>query len=425
MSTETKSIWASMYGSIIGGWKTHGPNSPMTPGAFASNDGDMYAAVSAEAALKLSPVIACMTLRAETLGSLPIHVRDKSKKILTDHPLYYILHDSPNARQTSIEYFSLDTAHIDMYGNAVSTIDTLNGRPIALNACDPQVASYEYTNKSHTRRRWKINGDEYQDHEVLHIPGFSMTGEWGISRLQSGVQILGAQIAANRSAQTAFKQGLKVGGFFEDTNSNKKGWQTEELRDFYQRLNEYGRMENAGKMMKLPFGLKPLSGSEFRINPVEAQLLESRFFGIEEICRLFNVPPQLIGQSNKASSWASSIENINLHFVVYSLTPTLVRIEKRLKKKLLTPAEISAGIEIKFNLSGLLRGDTASRQAFYASALQNGYLNRDEVRDLEDRGTIPGGDKYTVQTNMTEVNKMTETPKPAAGTKPTGDDDES
>ena len=423
MSTERKSIWQSVYGSLIGGWKTYGPNSPIAPGAFNSTSDELYASVGAESALKLSAVWACMNLRAETLGTLPINVRDKSKKVLTDHPAHYLLRVSPNGHQTSPEYFSLNTAHLDMFGNCVSTIDTLAGRPIALNPRDPQVCSYEYTNKAHTRRRWKINGDDYQDSEVLHIPGFSMTGEWGISRLSVGIQILGAQIAANRSAQQAFKQGLKVGGFFEDTNASKKGWQTEELQQFYARLNEYSRPENGGKMMKLPYGLKPLAGAEFRINPIDAQLLESRFFGIEEICRLFNVPPQLIGQQNKASSWASSIENINLHFVTYSLMPTLVRIEKRLEKTLLSREDVAKGIQIKFNLAGLLRGDMQTRQSFYASGLQNGYLNRDEVRDLEDMGPIPGGDKYTVQTNMTDVGKLPTdgTKKPA---KPSEDDED-
>ena len=160
-------------------------------------------------------------------------------------------------------------------------------------------------------------------------------------------------------------------------------------------------------------GLKPLAGTEFSVKPSEAQLLESRYFGIEEICRLFNVPPPLIGHTSKASSWASSLENLNLHFLIYSLNPSLVRNEQRIEKKLLTPAEIASGVQAKFSLQGLLRGDTKTRQAFYASGLQNGYLCQDEVRDFEDMPALPNGEGqvYRVQLNMAGA----DTPKKTEG----------
>lgn len=414
------SIWREVFGSLIGGWKTYGPNSPLSPGAFAGGADDTFPSVGAATALKLSAVWACVNLRAEVNGTLPVHVRDREKNVLYDHPLYYLLHDSPNAWQTAPEFFSMCTAHQDLMGNSIATITRLGGRPVALNPVDPNTVQFEF-NKSGSRRKWTIDGEKWSDDDVLHVPSFSMDGLWGISRLQAGIQILGAQVMANRSAAAAFKTGLKVGGFFEDSRVGKQ-WNSEELKQFYARLDLHSSPEMAGKFMKLPAGLKAIAGAEFRINPVDAQLLESRYFGIEEICRLFNVPPPLIGQTSKASSWASSLENINLHFLTYSLTPTIVRNEKRIAKKLLTPADVRAGIEVKFNLSGLLRGDMKTRQAFYASALQNGYFNRDEVRDLEDRGKIPGGDKYTVQTNMIEVDKMTE--EPQGNTKPNDEGDD-
>jgi HK97 family phage portal protein len=148
--------------------------------------------------------------------------------------------------------------------------------------------------------------------------------------------------------------------------------------------------------------MKPIAGTEFSVKPAEAQLLESRYFGIEEICRLFNVPPPLIGHTNKASSWASSLENLNLHFLIYSMQPTLVRNEQRIEKKLLTPYDIAEGVQAKYSMQGLLRGDTKTRQAFYATGLQNGYLCQDEVRDFEDLPPIPNGEgqEFRVQLNM-------------------------
>ena len=396
-------IWKRIYGSINGGWKTYGPNSIDGPGAFDSAD-DGIPTVTAEEAIKLSAVWGCMHVRAEAIGGLPLHLRDADKNIVTDHPLHYLLHVSPNYDMTGPEYWSLNTAHVDLFGNAVSIIERGHQKKaVALLPQDPRECSYEY-NKSGTRKKWKIGKDEHSDDDILHLRGFSLNSGWGAPRLDIGRQILGAQLTANESAMRAFKQGLKVGGFI--LNEGKRDFDTPELNAFHERLNFFGKAENAGKWMTLLRGMKPIAGTEFAVKPADAQLLESRYFGIEEICRLFNVPPPLIGHTSKASSWASSIENLNLHFLVYSLQPSIVRNEARIAKKLLTPQDVAAGLRPKWSMQGLLRGDTKTRQAFYASALQNGYLNRDEVRDLEDRGKIPGGDKYTVQLNMTNVDGL-------------------
>lgn len=412
------SIWRQLYGSLSGGWKTHGPASISGPGAFDSSGDSPYSTVTAETALRLSAVWSCMNLRSEVIGTLPLNLRDRDKKVLTDHPLYNVLHRSPNANMTAPEFFSLATAYVDMKGNSVNIIERgVAKKVVALTPCDPDACTFEL-NKSGSRKTWKIGKDEFSDDDILHLRGFTMDGGWGAPRLDIGRQILSAQLTANHSAMMAFKQGLKVGGFF--INERAADLSQDQLKDFAERLNQFGRAENAGKWMALLKGLKPIAGTEFAVKPSDAQLLESRYFGIEEICRLFNVPPQLIGHTNKASSWASSLENINLHFVTYSVNPTVIRMEKRIEKKLLTPYDIAQGIEAKFSLQGLLRGDTKTRQAFYASGLQNGWLNRDEVRDLEDRGKIPGGDKYTVQLNMTDVSKLKDTD----GTGKAGDDSE-
>lgn len=395
------SIWQQVYGSLKGGWKTHGPNSISGPGAFDSPDG-AFDTVSAETALRLSAVWACMNIRAETIGAMPLHLRDGNKKVLKRHPLYNILHRSPNADMTAAEFWSLATAHVDMKGNFVSIIERRADKSvIALTPVDANGCKIEY-NKSGERKRWKIGTDTYKDDDILHLRGFSMNTEWGEPRLDVGRQILSAQLQANRSAMLAFKQGLKVGGFF--LNEGKRDFTTEELKAFSERLNFFGRSENAGKWMNLMRGMKPIAGTEFSVKPSEAQLLESRYFGIEEICRLFNIPPPLIGHTSKASSWASSLENLNLHFLIYSLQPTLVRNEQAIEKKLLTPYDLAEGVQAKFSMQGLLRGDMKTRQAYYASGLQNGYLCQNEVRDFEDMpGIGPEGDVYRVQLNMADA----------------------
>lgn len=394
-------IFHQVLGSLRGGWRTWGPDALPGSGAFDSGEtGSLYDSVTADSAMKLSAVWSCMNIRAETVGTMPLHLRDGNKKILKTHPLYNVLHRSPNADMTAADYWSLATAHIDMYGNFVSIIERgAQKKVVALTPVDFSKCQIE-TNKSGWRKRWKIDQEWHSDDDILHLRGFGMDGEWGAPRLNIGRQILAAQINANRSAMLAFKQGLKVGGFF--LNEGKSDFTTEQLTAFADRLNFFGRSENTGKWMTLLRGMKPVAGTEFSVKPAEAQLLESRYFGIEEICRLFNVPPPLIGHTNKASSWASSIENLNLHFLIYSLQPTLVRTEQGIEKKLLTPYDVAAGVQAKFSMQGLLRGDTKTRQAFYASGLQNGYLNQDEVRDFEDLPPIPNGEgqEFRVQLNM-------------------------
>lgn len=410
------SIWHRVYGNIAGGWKTYGPNGITGVGAFAS-DGDTPSSVSVDAGMKLSALFAAVNLRSETIGSLPIQIRDKQKNILTDHPLYYLLHHSPNQWMVPSSYMSMNVAHMDLLGNAVSVIrrNTI-GDPVSLLAYDPDVAQFDF-NKSGTRRTWKIGQEEFKEEEILHIPSFTLNGLWGQSRMSIGAAILRAQLDANMAQATQFRNGLKVGTFFVDERTSE--FTKEQREDFEKRLAMFRRPENNGASMTLPKGIKPAEGAIYRISPAEAQLLESRLFGIREICRLFNVPPILIHETDKASSWASSSENINLFFLIYSLLPTIIRCEQYLAKKLLKPAEVAEGVQIKFSLQGLLRGDMKTRQAFYASALQNGWMNRNEVRDLEDRANIPGGDKYTVQLNMTDVNDLQETDGTDGGKKPT------
>jgi HK97 family phage portal protein len=395
------SIFQLVYGSLKGGWKTHGPNAISGPGAFDSSSGDdITETVNAETALKLSAVWACANIRAETIGAMPLHLRDGNKKVLRKHPLYNVLHRSPNADMTSAEFWSLSTAHVDMKGNHISVIERRADKTvIALTPVAESEGVKVDFNKSGSRKRWQIGKESYSDDDILHLRGFSMNSDWGAPRLDVGRQILFAQLQANRSALMAFKQGLKVGGFF--LNEGKRDFTTEELKAFGERLTFFGRAENVGKWMTLMRGLKPIAGTEFSVKPAEAQLLESRAFGIEEICRLFNVPPPLIGHTSKSSSWASSLENLNLHFLIYSLQPTLVRYEQAIEKKLLTPYDLAEGVQAKFSMQGLLRGDMKTRQAYYASGLQNGYLCQNEVRDFEDMpGIGPEGDVYRVQLNM-------------------------
>lgn len=366
-----------------------------------AQNNELFFELSQQAALRLSAVLACVQVRAETIGSLPLHVREsKTKKLATDHPIYSLLHDIPNAFMTSIDFGSMSTANVDLNGNHFSIIErrVRDGTPLAINPLPPSIMP-DFRQDSRGRFIYHINGVDYSPQDVLHIRGFSMDGFNGMSRLEVGRNVLAAQWQADTTTMRAFRQGLKVGGFFE-LDKSLQNLDENQFSQFMARMARFNDPENQSKWMPLPPGFKPSSAQGMRISPMDAELLQSRHFGIEEICRLFNVPPPIIGHTSKASSWASSAEQLNLHFLMYSLQPTLIRREKAYWHKLLTPAD-RARFEVKYSVEGLLRADVKTRQAFYASGLQNGYLSQNEVRDMEDRpGIGEEGDVYRVQLNM-------------------------
>lgn len=371
---------------------------------FDSHTTPSGSTVGPDSSLKLSAVWACVRLRSQTIASLPLHLRAEDKTHAKEHPLYRLLHTSPNADMTASEFWESQVASLDLWGQSFSRIEWDGRRVVSLNPLNPEkvavvrsgggALTYEYTQGS------KVT--VYREDEILHLKGFTLDGIVGLSPIQFAAETMGGLMDANRAAAREFQNGLKVGGFLKTGAVTLQKEQRDRLRDS---LSQFGRPENAGKWMVLEAGMEPASAQGIRMNPADAQLLESRYFGIEEICRAFGVPPQLIGHTDKASSWASSLENTNLGFLTYSLRPTLVRIEQSIAKKLLLPEERDK-YRPKFAVEGLLRADSAARAAFYGQMLQNGVMSRNDVRSLEDLPPVDGGDALTVQLNLTTIEKI-------------------
>lgn len=397
---EKKSIWRQLFDRFPGGWRTWGPGISIDYEGFGSSGplGSAYTPVSEDAAMRLSTVWACMNIRAETIGRLPFYLVDKERKPVTDHWLVDLM-NSPNADMTQMEFMSLNTAQNDMHGNHISVFERRkDGSIISLEPVDPTAVNIETTKSG--QLVYNIAGEKFSKDRVYHSRGFSMDGMIGLPRLVVGRLILAAQLEANASAMLAFKQGLKVGGFFRVSEN----YTPEQKTEIKQNMVEYAKPENAGKWMTLLKGMEPVAGSQFRVSPQEAQLLESRYFGNEEICRLFNTPPQLIYQTDKASSWASTLENINMFFLAYSVMPTVTRSCQSMAKQLLTVAD-RRKVFPRFDTQELMRADMKGRQQFYASGLQNGWLCQDDVREMEDYPNLPNGEGqiFRVQVNMGKV----------------------
>lgn len=391
-------FWTRFIGWLSGGRLKKGGQSGNDFGTTSAGGN----AVNSETALKLSAVWSCVRLRSQTIASLPLHLMDNDSQTAKSHPLYRLLHDSPNADMTASEFWEAMIASLDLWGNAYAHIVKNGSRIVALYVLDPQTMTVKRS----------LNGvityfdgkTTYTDDEILHIKGFTLDGLIGLSPLRYQAGVMASQIDANATADDSFRGGLRVGGFLK---TGEKVLSEEQRTKLRSRIDEFKKPENAGSFLVLEAGMDVVNANTIKMNPVDAQLLETRYFGTEEICRSFNVPPQLIYHTNKSSSWASSAEQINLAFLTYSLRPTLVRIEQAISKKLLSPTERDK-YKPKFSVEGLLRADSMGRAAFYTSALQNGWLTRNEVRALEDLPKINGADGLTVQLNLTDLAKLNE-----------------
>ena len=358
--------------------------------------------VTADKAIQLSAVWACVRLLSESISTLPlkIYVRqpDGSRKAATDHPAYSILCRRPNSEMTPSRFMLMVVASICLRGNAFIEKKFIANRLVSLVPLLPQNMVVKRLTTGALEYKYTENGNErvIPVKNIMHIRGFGLDGVCGMMPMKTGRDVIGSAMAVEESAAKIFEQGLQSSGFLSAENAL-----TEEQRERLRRyMAAFTGSKNAGKIMVLEGGLKYQGVT---MNPEDAQMLESRAFSIEEICRWFRVPPFMVGHTTKQSSWASSLEGMNLQFLTHTLRPLLVNIEQEIGRCLLdSDDEVFA----EFSVEGLLRADSAGRAAYYTSALQNGWMSRNDVRRLENMPPIEGGDIYTVQLNLTQLKNL-------------------
>ncbi|EGF7325989.1 TPA: phage portal protein [Escherichia coli] len=358
--------------------------------------------VTADKAIQLSAVWACVRLLSESISTLPlkIYVRqpDGSRKAATDHPAYSILCRRPNSEMTPSRFMLMVVASICLRGNAFVEKLFIGNKLVSLVPLMPQNMVVKRLDTGRLEYTYTEDGKKrvIPEKNLMHIRGFGLDGVCGMMPMMTGRDVIGAAMAVEESAAKIFENGLQSSGFLSADVALDKD-QRERLRGYMQ---AFTGSKNAGKIMVLEGGLKY---QNVTMNPEAAQMLESRSFSIEEICRWFRVPPFMVGHTSKQSSWASSLEGMNLQFLTHTLRPLLVNIEQEIGRCLLdSDDEVFA----EFSVEGLLRADSAGRAAYYTSALQNGWMSRNDVRRLENMPPIEGGDIYTVQLNLTQLKNL-------------------
>lgn len=368
--------------------------------------------VNDQTALSCMAVYAAVRLISETIGSLPGHVMrhtEMGKEKALTHPLYSIIHEQPNPEQTAMEWRETAMCHLLLRGNHYSEKQyDQAGRLIALWPIHPDRVKIERAsaNAALIYRITVPGGGEvrYSPEQVLHLRGLGANGVTGFSPIAMARQAIGLAIAAQEYGARLFANDTRPGGVLEHPGKLNDAAH-KRLRESVENLHQ--GLGNAHRMMILEEGMK---WSQVGINPDDAQFLESRKFSVTEIARMFNLPPHFLRDLERATF--SNIEQQAIEFVVYTLRPWVVRFEQRLKIELLSPQDRVTHF-IKFNVDGLLRGDIQTRYNAYHIAKQDGWINSDEIRELEDMNPIPGGDgqDYWQPTNMGVVGKMPE-PQP-------------
>ena len=362
-------------------------------------------AVNERSMLSLSAVWACTRLISETIATLPLSMYEKTpdgKRIATQHPLQFIIHDQPNADVTASVFWESVIAAMLLRGTARAEKLMVGDRLVGLSFLAPcRLAitrksdgslQYNYTEESGKQRVIPAS-------RIFAIPGFSLDGKNGVSVISYGANVFGSALSADQAANKTFENGLMPTTYFKMDRVLQKA-QREEFRE---NLEAVTGAINAGKSPLLEGGM---SADTIGINPNDAQLLESRSFSVEEICRWFRTPPFMVGHSEKSTSWGTGIEQQMIGFLTFTLAPWLKRVEQAISKDLLSPVD-RLRYYPKYSVEGLLRADSAGRSAFYGAMVDRGIFTRDEVRGLEDRAPMGGNAAVlTVQSAMTTLDSI-------------------
>lgn len=361
-------------------------------------------AVTDAGMLTLSAVWACTRLIAETIATLPLSMYERTpsgKRLAPQHPLHFIVHDQPNPDTTASVHWEATVAAMLLRGNARAEKLIFNGRLVGLNFLHPDRLTWFRFNG---RKVWRYTEDDGKQREIANdriwnIPGFSTDGKCGLSVIAYAANVMGAAMAADRAASSTFSKGLMP----TTAITYPRVLQKEQRDQARESIESLAGSLNAGRPVILEADMKI---ETVGIDPADAQLLESRSFSVEEICRWFRVPPFMVGHAEKSTSWGTGIEQQMLGFLTFTLGPWLRRIEQAISKDLLTPAD-RLRFYPKFAVEGLLRADSAGRAAFYSAMVNNGILTRDEVRELEDREPMGGNAAVlTVQTAMAPLDSL-------------------
>ncbi|RZI62336.1 MAG: phage portal protein [Rubrivivax sp.] len=403
MRFNTSPGWASIPAGWVGGRggalaERSGTQLTTPSGALVQDTAN----IGPDGALQISTVWACVNLRANVIASLPyfaFETHNGQRQLARTSRLYSLLHESPNARMTPFEFWRAMVLNLDLRGRAYARLDrdertgeVISMWPMPADQVESVVLKdgtmvYVYT----------IDGNVavFSESNVLHLKGLG-NGTEGLSKLEYMRASTHEAAAAQTAATKMFGNGGKPTGLLMVDNVLKP----EQRAAIRERFAEMA-LGNASRLFVLEADMKY---QQLSLSPEDLQLLETRRFSVEEICRWFDMPPVLVHHAN-VTAWGSGIEQVVEGFFKLSLRPTVVNIEQAVRKRVQTSAQ-RARQTAEFGLDALLRASPAVRMELYAKAVQNGLKTRNEIRQLENDPPLPGGDDLTVQSALLPIHLL-------------------
>jgi len=381
-------------------------------------------AINQTSATRLGAAYRCVQVLSRGVASLPLVVMQREKprgrKRVDDHPLSDLLHLQPNPRQTSYGMRQMMQANIMFHGNGYGVIRRDGGGRVR-ELWPVPASAVEVVPQKSGKTIYKIesaegNREPWDSSEVLHVPGLSFDGIKGLSVLAAAREAVGSGLALQEYGNTLFKRGGRIPGIITTPYNDVSKERRSNVRAGWEEA--VGGQSNWHTPAVFPKGW---DYKDIGIKPDEAQWIESKKFNVVDVCRFFGVNPQKVYDFDNATF--TNIEHTNLAHILDDLQPWIELWEQELSRKLLTAEERAAGFYIHFILQGILRGDTASRAAYYASGRQWGTLSANDVRELEDMSGIgEQGDMYLVPFNMQPADQVgddgSSAPTPGAGGNP-------
>lgn len=367
---------------------------------------DFGVSVTNDGAMRLTAFFAGIRLISENVASLPKEVKMKKDRTLSstdNHPVNRLL-EKPNEYTNTFSFWQTIATWIKGWGNAYAIImRDGTGKPVALHQVHPQCVQIVISNG----KKWYkvtmtdpsfsfLNGT-YPDYNMLHFMEMTLDGITGVNTVIYNAIAIGKATATEKFAAEFYEKGGNIKAVMEtDGNLGDK--------EYDQFMAHFSKAASNFDTPLLEYGIKY---KQLSVNPVAAQLIQSETLSIQDIARILNVPPHMIAELSHATF--SNIEHQTIQFVQYSLRPIVKKIEVELRSKLFFESERE--YKVKFSLDGLLRGDTAARSNFYHNAILDGYMSRNEVRDLEGLERVEGLDEFLYPLNTGIVGKEIQTDK--------------
>jgi HK97 family phage portal protein len=368
--------------------------------------------VTIDSSLQIDTVFSCVRLIAQTIATLPLQVYrtlpDGRGELERDHRLYPLLHDQPNADMTAVTFLIAMFACLLLWGNAYAAIERRkDGSVISMTPLLPSrlqvTRNQDGSLKYHYS--WMNVSEDFSEDQIFHLKGFSLDGIVGLSPVAQAREQLGMAWAAEKSAGSFFRNGMRPSAvltaptYLNDTQRNRFG------ESF---VKDISGAINSGKLALLEGGW---TISTIGMNPDDAQLLATRAFSVETICRWFGVSPVMVGHMEKTTAWGTGLEQMNLWFLTYTLRPLLAAFEQEVRRTLMTPADRIL-YYVQFNVDGLLRADSEKRAATMKSYVDAGINTPNEMRAKNNDPPLPGGDQLTMSAGRMPLETLGQQPAP-------------